>query len=113
DDLVRAARGRVRVAVVLGATAYAALFVLELSGAISASALAHPSNLARALAGVALCSSLALASGVRRIGDRALLAAALGVEVVLCAVISVAAQWASFLHSEHVQGHNWVGYASM
>jgi len=108
DDLVRAARGRVRVAVVLGATAYAALFVLELSGAISASALEHRINLAHDLAGVALCSSLALASGVRRIGDRALLAAALGVEVVLCAVISVAAQWASFLHSAHLQGHTWV-----
>jgi tRNA A-37 threonylcarbamoyl transferase component Bud32 len=108
DDVVRASRQRVRIAAMLGAVAYALLLALELSGAVQGSALDHRIDLAHDLAGAFLCALLWLASASARLSDRALLAAALVAEVLLCALISTAAPWASFIRTAHVPHHTWV-----
>ena len=108
DDLVLAARGRVRMAAILGALAYVTLLALALSGAVAGPALEHRINVVHDVTGLTLCGLLAVATALRRIGDRALLVMALVFEVLLCTAISIAAPWAGFLRTAHLQSHTWV-----
>jgi serine/threonine-protein kinase len=106
-DVVREARGRVRVAALLGALAYAVLLGLELSGAVPASPLEHRIDVIHDLAGLSLCAGLLAASGVGRLDDRRLLAGALVAEFLICALISLATPWAAFVRTGHLPGHTW------
>jgi serine/threonine-protein kinase len=108
DDVVRASRQRVRIAAMLGAVAYALLLALEMSGAVPGVALEHRIDVTHDVAGASLCALLWLASGSARLSDRGLLGTALVAEVLLCALISIAGPWASFVHTAHLPNHTWV-----
>jgi serine/threonine-protein kinase len=108
DDVVRASRQRVRIAAMLGAVAYALLLALEIRGAFPGSPLEHRIDLTHDIVGASLCALLWLASGSVRLPDRGLLVTALVAEVLLCALISIAAPWASFVRTAHLPNHTWV-----
>ncbi len=107
-DLVHASRRRVSVAAALGVAAYAAFLIFESSGLTGGGFLEHAIDLAHDVAGLLLCGALLLLTIPRGVDDRVVLRAALAVEVLLCAVISVAVTWAGWERTRFVPGLTWV-----
>jgi serine/threonine-protein kinase len=106
-DVVQASRRRVWVAAMIGTLAYAIFLSLQLSGLAEGPPLERRIDIAHDVAGMSLCAILVLAAGAKALPDRTLLAFAQVVQVTLCALISVAVPWASFIRTSHLPGHTW------
>jgi serine/threonine-protein kinase len=107
-DVSRGSRRRVRAAALIGVLAYAvylAFAPVRLGGAVP---LERSLALVNELVGLGLCSALLLVASWRAIPDRAVFEIALVVEVIVCAVVSVAGPWASFVRTGHVFSLSWV-----
>src|SRR5262245_33161059 len=107
-DILRASRQRVRIAALLGTAAHALFLVVEGSGILPMSALERRIDVIQDGLALVMCGTLALIAGFSTLGDRRVLRAALAVEVLLSALISIADPWAVFLRTGHLPGLTWV-----
>jgi len=107
-ELVHESRNRVRVAAAIGAGAYALFLAFEMSGLPGGTPLEHQIDRVHDIVGMGLCASLLLLASVRGLGDRSVLAAALALEVLLAALISIAGPWAAFVRTSFVPSLTWV-----
>lgn len=107
-DVVHDSRRRVRLAAALGVAGHALFLTAEVSGALGGSALEHRIDIIQDVLSLALCLSVFLVAGFSTLGDRAVLGFALGVEVMLAILISIADPWTTFDRTEHVSGLTWV-----
>ncbi len=101
-------RHRIRVAAAIGTGGYLLFLAVELFGVIPASRLEHALDVAHDLIGVTICLLLLAATLVRAIGDRAVLALALGTELLLASLISIAVPWAAWVRTQHLPALTWV-----
>src|SRR5580765_254561 len=108
SEMLHESRRRVRVAAAIGAAAYALFLGVQLSGVLGGTALGRRIDFVHDVLGVFLCGSLLLVAGSHRFGDRSTLAAALGVEVLLSLLISIAVPWAGYLRTGQVPTLTWV-----
>lgn len=107
-DVVRASRQRIRVAAALGLAGHALFLAAEAAGLLGGSALERRIDLIQDGIAVVLCATLFLVASYSTLGDRWVLGFALGVEVLLSALISVADPWATFDRTGRVPGLTWV-----
>jgi serine/threonine-protein kinase len=107
-EITRESRRRVRMAAAIGSAGYAVFLACEAGGLTSSSASEHRIALVHNSLGIGLCLSLLLVSGLRRLSDRQVLGVALGIQVLLCLVLSVGASWAAFVRTGQVQILTWV-----
>src|SRR5262245_6777702 len=107
EDRVEARR-RIRVATALGTVSYLVFLALEWVRLYRGSHLEHSINLAHDAIGALLCGALLLLSRSTRVSDRTVLRMALGLELLLAALISLTVPWAGFLRTGYVPGLTWV-----
>ncbi len=108
SDASHESRERIRVAAAIGSAGYLLVLVVGLSGVVGATPLGRSIDLAHDLAGSILCALLLAATLIRALADRTVLALALGCELLLVAVISLAIPWATFLRTGFLPGLTWV-----
>jgi serine/threonine-protein kinase len=101
-------RRRVTVAASIGSIAYAVFLIFGWTRFGESTPLERSLDLTHDLMGLWLCSSLWLVSALPRIGDRAVLAIALVVEVLIAAMISIHAPWSAYLTTGKLPGLTWV-----
>lgn len=108
SDVLHESRRRIRVAALLGASAYA-VFLLSLgSGVLSEAPLGRKLGLVHDVVGVLLCMTLFLFTRWPRVTDRQVLGLALGFQFLLSMLISTTTVWATHLNTGHVPALTWV-----
>ena len=107
-DILRASRQRVKIAALLGTAAHALFLAVEGSGVLAMGPLERRIDVVQDGLALVMCGTLALVAGFSTLGDRRVLRAALALEVLLSALISIADPWAAFLRTGHVPGLTWV-----
>jgi tRNA A-37 threonylcarbamoyl transferase component Bud32 len=106
-DILRASRQRVKIAALLGTAAHALFLAVE-GSVLAMSPLERRIDVIQDGLALVMCGTLALIAGFSTLGDRRVLRAALAVQVLLSALISIADPWAAFLRTGHVPGLTWV-----
>ncbi len=107
-DIVHASRRRVRLAAALGVAGHALFMAADASGLLGGSPLERRVDIIQDGLAVVLCGSLLLVASFSSLGDRWVLSFALGVEVLLSALISIADPWTTFDRTGHLPGLTWV-----
>src|SRR5437867_6697739 len=106
-EAVRDSRRRVRIAAAMGAVAYALFLAFELSGSAGGTSAERGIDLTHDLLGLGLCTLLLAAATLRPLPDRVVLALSLGVELLLCALISFAIARSGYLRTQHLNALTW------
>ena len=102
------ARRRIRVATALGFVSYLVLLAVEWARVLGGSRLERSIDLTHDVIGTLLCGTLLVLSRSARVSDRAVLRLALGLEILLAALISSTVPWAGFLRTGHLPALTWV-----
>ena len=108
-DLARESRRRILIVALMGFGAYATFLGLEISGLMGGSLLERRIDLVHDITGLSICALLLSVALSSPLSDRAVFAVALGCEVLLAALISVAVSWAGYIRTAHLSPLSWAG----